>query len=279
MSSTRRGFAFLDRVKALELPLRRHLLPDRFHRIEVETDSRCNRSCYYCPVAVDRRPAHQMSEELFGRIVDQLAELRFRGRFSPHFFGEPLLDKRLPSLVSLVRRRVPHAQVVVYTNGDLLTPDRAQSLLEAGVGLFLVTFEEGPTKAWRQTEAVLTPRERRRFVVRGFEEGVQSPFNRGGYIRFPGRELHQKACFAPASTLVVDAWGKVRLCPNDYYGEVEWGDLNHERLADVWSKPDFAALRRDLLAGRFEKPICRACVGLEEREPLAVNPARRPGVP
>ena len=49
---------------------------------------------------------------------------------------------------------------------------------------------------------------------------------------------------------------------------------SHERLADVWARPQFRALRRELLRGDFRKPICRACVGLEEREPLAVNPPR-----
>lgn len=274
MVSASAAFALLDRVKNLELPLRRYLLPDRFHRIEVETDSRCNRSCYYCPVAVDRRPAHKMSVELFTDIVDQLAEMNFHGRFSPHFYGEPLLDRRLPDLVGIVRTKLPKAQVVVYTNGDLLSPEKARALLDAGVGLFIVTFEEGPTQAWKQTEPTLSPAERRRFLVRGFEEGVKRPFNRGGLIRFPGREKHQSACFAPASAVVVDAWGKLRLCPNDYHGEVEWGDLNRERLADVWDKAEFRALRRALLRGEFHKPICRACVGLEERPALATNPPR-----
>ena len=215
-----------------------------------------------------------MSEELFTDIVDQLAQMRFRGRFSPHFFGEPLLDKRLPHLVSIVRDRLPRAKVVIYTNGDLLTPERAHALLDAGVAYFIVTFEEGETDAWRKTEPTLSRAQRRRFWVRDFETGVSNPFNRGGLVRFPTRELHQTACYAPASALVVDAWGKVRLCANDYYGEVEWGDLHHDRLEEVWARPQFRALRRDLLRGEFRKPICRACVGLEEREPLAVNPPR-----
>jgi len=268
------GLSLLDRVKDLELPLRRWILPDRFHRVEVETDSRCNRSCHYCPVAVAPRPVHKMSEELFTSIVDQLVEIGFHGRFSPHFFGEPLLDERLPDLVRIVKARLPRVQVVVYTNGDLLTPDRSRALLQAGVSLFIVTFEEGHSRAWKRTEPGLSRRERRHFLVRDFDRDVKRPFNRGGLIRFPGRELHQKACIAPASTLVVDAWGKVRLCPNDYAGEVEWGDLAMHRLADIWARPDYHELRQALLRGEFTRPICRACVGLEERTPMAVNPPR-----
>lgn len=272
-SITSATLAALDRVKGLELPLRRFVLGDRFWRVEVETSSRCNRSCHYCPVAVERRDDHLMEPELFRSIVDQLAEMGFRGRFSPHFFGEPLLDPRLPELLAYTRARLPRASLVVYTNGDPLTPKKARELLDAGVDLFLVTFEAGESKAFAETRRALDRWTlTRRFVVRHFEDDVPEPFNRGGTVLFPGRERHHPACLLPASALVVDAWGKVKLCANDYHGTVEWGDLHRERLGDVWRKPEFVKLRADLLWGRFEKPVCRVCVGIEAApRPLAVN--------
>jgi cyclic pyranopterin phosphate synthase len=262
------GARLLGRIKDLELPLRRWVLPDRFHRVEVETDSRCNRACGFCPVAVAPRAAHRMPEELFFRIVDQLVDLGFVGRFSPHFYGEPLADPRLPRLLAGVHARLPRARLVVYTNGDLLSPERARALLDAGVSLFVVTHEHGPPAAWLRAEATLSRAERRRFLVRAFADAVPAPFNRGGTVDFGGAELRMKACIAPASTVVVDAWGKVRLCPNDYQGEVEWGDLSVETLGEVWRKPGYVALRRALLRGEFTLPICRRCVGLEPGGPL-----------
>ncbi|MCK6502974.1 radical SAM protein [Myxococcota bacterium] len=260
--------AMLRRLKELELPLRRWALPDRFHRVEVETDSRCNRACGYCPVAVAPREAHRMPEDLFFRIVDQLVDLRFLGRFSPHFFGEPLADPRLPTLLAGVRARLPRARLVVYTNGDLLNPDRARALLDAGVSLFIVTYEHAPPAAWRRTEAGLRPAERRRFLVRAFDDAVPAPYNRGGTVGFAGTKERHGACIVPASTVVVDAWGKVRLCSNDYRGEVEWGDLATEHLAEVWQKPGYRALRRSLLDGSFTLPTCRRCVGIDPGAPL-----------
>lgn len=257
------GARLAVRLKAVELPLRRWVLPDRFHRVEVETDSRCNRACAYCPVAIAPRPAHRMPAELFFRIVDQLVDMRFTGRFSPHFFGEPLADPRLPALLAGVRDRLPRARLVLYTNGDLLNPERARALLDAGVSLFLVTWEHAPPAAWLRTEGTLRPAERRRFLVRSFADAVPAPFNRGGTVSFGDAEERHRACIAPASTVVVDAWGKVRLCPNDYQGEVEWGDLSREHLAEVWRKPGYVALRRALLRGSFTLPICRRCTGVD----------------
>jgi cyclic pyranopterin phosphate synthase len=261
---SRTVFRAVDALKVVEPPLRRWVLPDRFSRVEVETSSRCNRGCGYCPVSQVRRPDHRMDEALFVSIVDQLAEMDFRGRFSPHFFGEPLLDPRLGDLMRIVRARLPRASIVVYTNGDALTASRARELLAAGVDRFVVTFEEpGESRAFAQVRRkfpVWTLR--RRFLVRHFETDVRHAYNRGGTVRMPGRERVATACQAPAVALVVDAWGKVKLCANDYVGAHDWGDLRHERLADVWAKPAFVQLRRELLAGTFTKETCRVCAGL-----------------
>ncbi len=268
----------LDRAKEAELLLWRHVLPDRFVRLEVETSTRCNRRCAFCPVSIEPRPDHRMPEDLFLSIVDQAARMGFRGRFSPHFFGEPLLDPRLPHLVRESRRRLPGARVVIYTNGDALDPELARRLLEAGTSLFVVTFEDGESAAFQRTRETLPAWTlRRRFLVRRFARDVVEPYNRGGAVRLPGRR--RSACYAAASTLVVDAWGRVRLCFNDYRGEVLWGDLTVERLEDVWRKPAYVRLRHDLLRGEFTTATCRACAGLDPPSPPDGFPRGEPPWP
>jgi len=272
-------FRAVDAIKIVEPPLRRWLLPDRFTRVEVETSSRCNRSCGYCPVSEVRRPDHRMEEPLFRSILDQLAAIGFRGRFSPHFFGEPLVDPRLGHLLRLAREALPKAQIVVYTNGDALTPAKAKELLASGVDRFIVTFEEaGESSAFQKTRAAL-PRATlwRRFLVRHFETDVRHAYNRGGTVRFPGREHRAAACQAPSVALVVDAWGKVKLCANDYYGREDWGDLHDRPLMDIWQQPDFVQLRRELLSGTFRKDICQVCSGRKAAEsPVATYTGTKP---
>ena len=260
------AFRALDLVKRVEPPLRRWVLPDRFTRVEIETSSRCNRGCHFCPVSHTRRPDHRMPEALFRSIVDQLAELGFRGRFSPHFFGEPLLDPRLDSMMAYVRERLPRARIVVYTNGDALTPDRARSLLAAGVDRFVVTFEHAEeSRAFAATRAAL-PRTTlwRRFMVRHWDADVTHRYNRGGTIRIGSRARPARACQAPAVALVVDAWGRVKLCANDYDGVGDLGDLNHQSVREVWESPEAVRTRRELLAGEFRRAICQVCSGRAE---------------
>lgn len=72
---------------------------DFFSIIEIETITECNRKCVYCPNYQYDRGKHLMSEKCYKKIIDELAGIGFRGRVSPHFYGEPLLDKRLPDLI------------------------------------------------------------------------------------------------------------------------------------------------------------------------------------
>lgn len=268
------ALAAVDRVKPLERPLRRWVLSDLPRRLEIETSSRCNRACYYCPVSVAPRPDHKMAPELLYDIVDQAVAMGFKGTFSPHFYGEPLLDPRLPELVANVKRRLRRGMVQIFSNGDPLTPKKARELLDAGVGLFLVTLEGEEPKALRETRESLSPWVwRRHFLVRGFDRNVPRPFNRGGTVLFPGRETHLDHCLHPALALVVDAWGKVKLCANDYAGNEDLGDLTKEPLATVWNRPENRRLRYALMAGRFERATCLACTGrAPATAPLRVNP-------
>jgi hypothetical protein len=257
-------------LKPLEVPIRRHLLPDRFHRVEVETTTRCNHRCPWCPVSALPRPPHEMDEALYLSILDQLADMGFWGRFSPHWYGEPLLDDRLPRLVWEARRRLGRrATLVVYTRGDLLTPERAEALLDAGVDLFLVTIEDDLPEALARTKKAL-PKGRfvRRFAIQTFEDGVPQALTRGGLVRLPGMEFHPKNCLFASSCLIVDAWGCVKLCSNDYLGRHDRGDLRLDRLIDIWHKPENAVLRREVLDGKFRLPICRVCAGLEAATPV-----------
>ena len=87
-----------------------------FRCVELEVNSMCNRKCSYCPNVSAQRPTGYMTESLFQKIVADLAEMDFDGNVSYHFYGEPLLDKRLLGFVEYKT----HAKlsVVVRREGD-----------------------------------------------------------------------------------------------------------------------------------------------------------------
>jgi hypothetical protein len=105
--------------------------------VELEVNGRCYRSCGYCPNSYAARPRGLMARELFDKIVGELAALRYDGRVSYHFYGEPLLDRRLPDLVTHTKRHLPHAFIEVYNNGDLLDLRTFREFMARGLDNFL----------------------------------------------------------------------------------------------------------------------------------------------
>lgn len=97
-----------------------------FSSVEIETINRCNGECSFCPVNrhSDPRPFKRMSEELFHRIIDELAGLDYSGSISLHSNNEPFIDNRIVDFMKYAKENLPKAHLFVYTNGTLLTLDR-----------------------------------------------------------------------------------------------------------------------------------------------------------
>src|SRR5215470_3246120 len=104
-----------------------------FERLEVETQSHCNRSCWFCPRVHDRTGAYlnrngepvirQMSSETVLDILDQAASLQFAGGVSFYFYSEALLDKRNVFFAREARKR--GMKPYLHTNGDALKNNSA----------------------------------------------------------------------------------------------------------------------------------------------------------
>jgi MoaA/NifB/PqqE/SkfB family radical SAM enzyme len=107
-------------------------------KLQIQTASPCHAACAMCPwpETRDTQPQGRMSEELFELLVEQIA-----GR-GVQRVGLFLMNELTARLVA----REPRATTVIYTNGEHLTPQRAQALAEAGmheIDVSVVGFEPG----------------------------------------------------------------------------------------------------------------------------------------
>jgi len=216
------------------------LIFKRFMVVEVETTTACNRRCSYCPNSrFDRgllKNKKLMPTRLFFKLIDELSEINFKGSLHPHFYGEPLLDERLPGLVKYARLKLPKADITIFTNGDLLTPKIKENLIKAGVD---------------------------NFVIKKSQEDLKSLSNRGGLLDYSGGTRF-KYCSFPSKFVVIDYAGNVILCCNDYFSSVKFGNINNEKLMDIWNKPNYRRVRRDLRKGIFNLEICKNCKVIEK---------------
>lgn len=229
---------------------------DMFAAVDIETTSGCNIKCPYCPAGKHDRGNHLMDESLFLKIIDELATIPYRGRLSPHFYGEPLLDSRLPRLLAYARQKLPAADIIIHTNGLLLDPKLFRVLVSRGVDGIVITLHNQQIRAKMLSFfAALTPAERRQIRILDFS---RTPlFNRGGLVKL-SREKRLRRCFYIRDEIAITYRGEV-VCTNDYLAQHSFGNVNQETLLTVWNKPAFRQVRHDLLRGKFTLPLCRHC--------------------
>lgn len=228
--------------------------------VEVETTTYCNRRCTYCPNSLydrgQRANEVRMPTHLFEKIVTDLGQNNFCNQFSPHNYGEPLADPRMPDLLSMARSAMPLARIAVYTNGDFLTPDLHERLCSS-VDIFVITqhgermpggvqeifdrYDGNPPKVRYKTAA----------QIRG------NASNRGGLI--PLQVQRRKACGVVMNELHINAHGELILCCEDFLARKVFGNIAEMTIEHAWSMPERLAVHRANIRGDFALPSCRTC--------------------
>lgn len=233
-----------------------------FNRVEIETTSICNRKCNYCPNSTIGRPDGYMDENLFYKVVDELSTLGFSGRISPHFYGEPLMDKRLVRFVKYMREKLPKASIVLFTNGDLLTYDLFKELSDAGLDKFNISqHSEKPSATLVDTlnrlDGALV---KNKIDFIKYYDNKMKLMNRGGLIRLDLQKSIKKQFYCSmTSALTIDYQGNCVLCCNDYLSQHVFGNLKNESILDVWNKKNYNLIRSEVECGIWSYDICREC--------------------
>jgi len=234
---------------------------DLFRNILIETTSICNRKCSYCPVSKYPRKKAFMKEETVRKIIDELAEIKYRGKVCFHFFGEPLLDKRLEKFVRYTREKLPKSKISIYSNGDFLTPELFLNLIKAGVSNFMITMH-GTEWSKSMEDTIKFAEEHPEY--KDYLNCITKLYleNRGGLVKI--EEIKKrKRCFDPIHAASVVYSGDVVLCCEDYFGKYSYGNVNNEKLIDIWNKESFKKIRKECARGIYNLEICKKCVGIE----------------
>jgi len=90
---------------------------------EIQTASFCNGGCVICPYKEVEKdgPGGAMSDNLFKKIVDEIAEINNYGiRIAPYFNNEPFLDKKIIDRIKYINKKCPNCEIELSTNLSLL---------------------------------------------------------------------------------------------------------------------------------------------------------------
>lgn len=234
---------------------------DIFKHIKIQTNYCCTRCCSFCHYGLERKPTNiQIEESLFFRIIDQLASLSYSGRIGLFETNEPLTDKRLPQFLAYARERLPHAWLLLTTNGDLLNEEKLHVLFRLGLNrLYLNSYDE--TALVRNLQLLEKQSHSVKKKIRHINRVDQTQWtSRAGNVSQFKSEAVRAPCDMVYEVMYIKPSGKVFSCISDYYDVNEMGDLNHQTLLEVWHGENFRNLRRQLNSGnREQSPLCVQC--------------------
>lgn len=237
-----------------------------FNHVEIETINRCNGICSFCPINrnVDSREKKVMSEILFRSIIAQLKEIEYDGRLALFSNNEPLLDDRIIDFHRYARQQVPKARMHMFTNGTLMTLEKFKALVEVLDELVIDNYNQ-ELKLIKSCKEIADYCNEHPELISKVTIVLRKPneilTSRGGNA--PNRreliEYGQDKCVLPYKQMIIRPDGKVSLCCNDAIGKFSLGDLNSEKLLDVWYGPRFSMVRKCLYEGRENWGQCKLC--------------------
>jgi MoaA/NifB/PqqE/SkfB family radical SAM enzyme len=235
-----------------------------FEKISIECNSFCNRSCSFCTRTYDKREKTRMPTELVHKVLNELAQVDFKGLISFHFYNEVFTDNRIFSFYAKCKEL--GLRNYIFTNGDFLTLENIELLSNFNIDEFVVSLYDWSTeeeyeekKNYFITEFKLDTYSWNLIFVKGGEDFG----NRAGYVKHRVEDLSlpiNASCSKIETKMDIRYDGTVVMCCLDYFGIHKIGNISTENVIDIW----YSQLRKmqieELRKGNRKKfKLCSGC--------------------
>lgn len=106
-------------------------VPEFPKTVQIQTITGCNAACVFCPYpdSYDKVPKGKITDELFEKIVDEIADYGVTRRISPYLMNEPFLDKTILEKSRYIKRKIPRSKLVITTNAGVLSREIVDDLV------------------------------------------------------------------------------------------------------------------------------------------------------
>ena len=171
----------------------------------------------------------------------------------------------------MTRKYLPNSNIEMVTNGDVLNMKRLKKLFLSGLNKLLISAYDGKKEAdelqFLCEEANLTPNQfivRRRYLSEDQDFGITLS-NRSGLMEnaeFNIKSLKEPLktpCYIPSYTFFLDYQGDVLMCPHDWGKKIILGNLNKEKLVDIWFGKKSMRIRKMLNDSNRNFSPCNVC--------------------
>lgn len=252
-------------------------------QVNIEVTSICNAKCIMCPRHLMDRKMQVMPWDLFTKVIQESKEMGV-SRFALNGYGEIFTAKKdYKKYITYLYDHIPHARVIINSNGSLLDDEAARFIIEKGIdtvhcdidGATKETFEivreklnfDDVVKNIRNLVKVRNelgksfPKVRVGMIAQkenqhelqdhhdmwtGIADYVQSDYmvSRAGTIEtFHGNIDMDRPCSLIWFEMNIYTNGEVVLCCDDWNNKEVMGNILNETIKDVWTGTKFNAYR------------------------------------
>jgi len=263
----------MDRSQNTRIPL--------FERLQIESQSNCNRSCWFCPRTHDRSGKYidEIGQSVLNRmptlkildLLDQAQEIGFKGAVGFYHYSEPLLDERNFMLAQEAKKRGMKPEL--HTNGDLLKRDdqlcqevkNTYDFIVVGLYDYKTNEELEDTKQYWQdrlhganldfSPIGLSGSHSTQSI--GIPRALVPPDTR---MLVPDLTFANAPCHRPLIRMLIQHDGTMCQCCEDTFGAFNLGNVYEYSIEKLWYSEKHVEVVKDLINGRREKyDLCRNC--------------------
>lgn len=119
--------------------------------ILIDNTSICNLKCSMCDHVniKNYRKMENMSNELYTKIIDEIAEENPTARVWQIFYGDPFVLKEMPERIKYAKDK-GLTDVVLNSNGVLMSADKAEAVIKAGLDAIYVGIDAATEETYNQ---------------------------------------------------------------------------------------------------------------------------------
>lgn len=284
---------FVYRQKWTEYPKNKYISEFPLH-LDIETTNVCNLKCPMCPrtILLDKKEFSSqgyMSRDEYKNIIDQAVE---NGVYSIklNYLGEPLLHKDVVWQVEYAKKS-GIIDVMMNSNGDLLSKELGEDLLKAGLDKLFISFDSISPEIYEKQRKGTTlgkvidnlfqflklrnekyPNTHVRVSMVMYKtdewiaqfEGLKAMWRNlvdavgyGFYVErdYDHVETYPKVenfyCEQLFQRMFLKYNGNVTVCCVDDQDEYIVGSWREEKLKDIWDSPAYKNIRKKHLEGKY----------------------------
>jgi len=265
--------------------------------IQLETVTKCNAKCPFCPQNEIVRDPARMPAETWRKIVD---DTRGWGvTYRPFLTNEPFVDNRMPEIVRYIKDNDPTARVEFNTNGELMTEKLSGELLAAGVDIMRFSIDGFSRETYEPSRIGINfdkVMERTRRFLELWDEGgyrdkvftelrmIEVPENKhevSAYRDYWGPRCSEvlittmyqwpwtgqkpedvvlKPCLKVLDEMFFYTNGNATICCWDVHERAVVGNVNQQSVAEIWESYAAQCMRATLDDGRRDLlNLCSRC--------------------